>query len=193
MFKIAKPDAHALTILLICGGLLTICIAQTASAQMPGGGMPQGGMMDSRTVAPNPFRAAFLRWDINHDGVVTCDEWRATARRLFAGADKNRDGFLDPTEFRALGRADPLFADASHAYFDTNNDGRVSLAEFVDMPSQLFTRFDTNRDCRVTMDELEGRKPEPTPGRGLRGGGGQGGGMGGGQGSGMGGGMGGRM
>ena len=46
---------------------------------------------------------AFLRaaqtWDLNHDGNVTCDEWRTYALSLFKEADANHDGKLTPEEF----------------------------------------------------------------------------------------------
>jgi len=51
------------------------------------------------SAGPNPLATAALRWDINHDGVVTCDEWKAYATGLFNQADKNKDGYLDANDF----------------------------------------------------------------------------------------------
>ena len=60
----------------------------------------------------NPFGAktisdvdrAYLQaagsWDINHDNVVTCNEWKSYAEDLFNGADANHDDALDATEWQ---------------------------------------------------------------------------------------------
>ncbi|AXK83656.1 EF-hand domain-containing protein [Pseudolabrys taiwanensis] len=163
---------------LLTGGVLVALSAVLAQAQTPGLGGPPG-----RAPAPDPFVASMARWDANHDGTLTCDEWRQYANRLFTLADKNADGFLDATEFRSLQKMEPLFADADMSYFDDNHDRRVSRAEFVDKPSPFFARYDTNHDCRVTPQEISGTPEKAAPrGGGHRGGGGGGMGMGGGRG-----------
>jgi hypothetical protein len=121
--------------------------------------------------APPPAGADVVRntapdWDINHDGVYTCEEWRIHVTTLFNKADRNHDGYLTADEFSVIKRADPLFADADLSYFDDNKDGRVSRDEFVSKPSPFFTRFDLNHDCRVTQDELAGKAPGKNPGFG---------------------------
>lgn len=136
-------------------------------------------MPAAKPAAPDPFIASTSRWDANHDGTLTCDEWRQYANRIFTLADKNADGFLDATEFQQIGKIEPIFAGADLSYFDDNRDRRVSRAEFVDKPSPFFARYDLNRDCRVTSQELKGGAPP------------QGGGPGGGRPPGMGGGLGG--
>jgi hypothetical protein len=133
--------------ILVCGG--------NAAAQAPNGA--PGGADVVRSTAPD--------WDLNHDGVYTCEEWRIHVTTLFNKADRNHDGFLTAEEFSAIKRADPLFADADLSYFDDNKDGRISRDEFVNKPSPFFMRFDRNHDCRVTRDELEGN-PEKRPGFG---------------------------
>jgi hypothetical protein len=118
-------------------------------------------------------------WDVNHDGVLTCDEWKRHATRLFRMADRNNDGSVNAEEFNSIRQADRLFASADLAYFDVNGDGRLSSAEFVDKPSPFFARFDKNGDCKVTPAEMTAtRAPAERPaGRkkdraGARGGGG---------------------
>lgn len=96
------------------------------------------------------------RWDVDHDGVVTCEEWKLYADRLFTVADKNRDGVLDDKEFSQLERLEPAFSGADMSYFDDNNDKRVSRSEFVGKPSPIFALYDTNHDCRVTKEEIKG-------------------------------------
>lgn len=162
-------------LLIACSGLLGATPAQT-QMPMPGG----GGMPNAKPAAPDPFLASMSRWDANHDGTLTCDEWRQYANRIFTIADKNANGFLDATEFQHIRKIEPIFAGADLSYFDDNRDRQVSRAEFIDKPSPFFARYDANRDCRVTSQELKGPGDAPRGG-GPRGGGppGMGGGRGG--------------
>lgn len=112
-----------------------------------------------RSAQDDPLANGPLIWDYNHDGVYTCDEWKRYADQLFTLADRNRDGFLDTSEFPTIRRAERTFADADLDYFDDNRDGKISRSEFVDKPSLFITRFDKNVDCRVTPDELKGGTP----------------------------------
>ncbi len=102
-------------------------------------------------------------WDTNHDGIFTCDEWKAFMERLFAAADKGRKGFLTPPEFESVKKADPSLAGAEFGYFDENRDGKISRKEFVEKPSVFILRFDKNGDCRVTPDELRAATEPPKP------------------------------
>jgi Ca2+-binding EF-hand superfamily protein len=108
---------------------------------------------------PQPAQDGMLKsgppiWDANRDGVYTCDEWKTYAERIFASADRNRDGHLAPSEFATLQKADATLADADFGYFDENQDGKITRKEFVDKPSAFILRFDKNGDCRVTADEI---------------------------------------
>jgi hypothetical protein len=145
---------------------MAVCLSAFAVAPAPAQA-PRPGL----AAKPDPFVAAMARWDANHDGVLTCDEWKQYANRLFTLADKNGDGVLDATEFRRLQQLEPIFADAAMSYFDDNGDKRVSRAEFVDQPSPFFARYDLNHDCRVTSQELQGGSAPQGQGRSHRGGG----------------------
>ncbi|MGX1108212.1 hypothetical protein AB7M47_006595 [Bradyrhizobium elkanii] len=109
-------------------------------------------------------------WDDNHDGVYTCDEWKAYLGRLFDRADRNHDGRLTPAEFEAVRRAGSALADADFGYFDEKRDGKVTRGEFVDKPNEFILQFDKNGDCRVTPDELKqsGSDQKRPGGRGKR-------------------------
>jgi hypothetical protein len=109
-------------------------------------------------------------WDANHDGIYTCDEWKSYLDRLFALADRNRDGHLDPSEFTIIRRAGTSFTDADFGYFDENQDGKITRSEFVDKPSEFILQFDKNGDCRVTQDEMKGASTDQKPpnGRGKK-------------------------
>jgi EF hand len=104
-------------------------------------------------------------WDANHDGVYTCDEWKKYLDRLFTLADHNRDGHLDTTEFATIRRADHTLADADFGYFDENQDGKITRAEFVGKPSEFILEHDKNGDCRVTPDEMKAATTEPAQGQ----------------------------
>jgi hypothetical protein len=128
----------------------TLLCCGSAAAQAP---------RSNGDAGPDVVRNTAPDWDINHDGVYTCEEWKIYVTTLFNKADRNQDGYLTGDEFAGLKRADPLFADADLAYFDDNKDGRVSRDEFINKPSPFFQRFDRNHDCKVTPDELAGNKP----------------------------------
>src|ERR1700722_309457 len=51
-------------------------------------------------------------WDLNHDGVYTCDEWKSYVDRVFKIADRNHDGRLDQAEFATIRQKEGPFADA---------------------------------------------------------------------------------
>jgi Ca2+-binding EF-hand superfamily protein len=99
-------------------------------------------------------------WDLNHDGVNTCDEWKSYVDRVFKIADRNHDGRLDQAEFATIRQKEGPFADADFGYFDENQDGKITHDEFVSKPSEFILRFDRNGDCRVTPDEM---KPQTDP------------------------------
>jgi hypothetical protein len=124
---------------------------------------------------PDPLSAAASRWDLNQDGVLTCEEWKQFMRGVFARADKNKDGFLSSSEFDDLRASERLLATAEIGYFDDDRDHRVSRKEFVEKPSPFFARYDANRDCRVTGEEMKGRAIDAKEKRGPAG---KGGGMG---------------
>ena len=76
----------------------------------------------SDTVEGSFIRAA-QTWDLNHDGKVTCDEWRTYAASLFKDVDTNHDGKLTREEFAKLEKIDRLFEVANFDYYDVNKQG----------------------------------------------------------------------
>ncbi len=130
-------------------------LAALAMAACSSGGSlnPFGsGVGDVDTV----FLAAAGSWDRNKDGVVTCEEWKAYAAELFDGADANRDGFLTADEFDAVIKTDRMFETANFKWWDSNGDGKVSRAEFIDRPNPAFTLLDKGKTCQLTSTELAG-------------------------------------
>ena len=66
------------------------------------------------------------------EGKTTMDDYKAAFDRL----DKDKDGYIDPSEIQALfddvygGKAPSFETDAFMKFFDENNDGRISWDEF---------------------------------------------------------------
>lgn len=107
----------------------------------------------SDTIEGSFIRAA-QTWDINHDGKVTCDEWRTYAASLFKDVDTNHDGKLTREEFAKLEKIDRLFEVANFDYYDVNKQGAVTLADFVDRPNPAFTALDTEKTCVLNSYQL---------------------------------------
>ncbi len=93
-------------------------------------------------------------WDLNHDNVVTCNEWKSYAEDLFNGADANHDDFLDATEWQNLTNVDKMFVTADLRYFDANGDGKVSRQEFVDKPNPAFVLMDRSGACKLDGSQI---------------------------------------
>jgi hypothetical protein len=109
-------------------------------------------------------------WDNNHDGIYTCDEWKAYLGRLFNLAERNHDGRLDQTEFATIRKSGSAFAEADFGYFDENQDGKLTREEFSSTRNEFILSHDKNGDCRVTQDELKdtGADQKAPAGRGRK-------------------------
>lgn len=101
---------------------------------------------------------AFIRaaptWDLNHDGNVTCDEWKTYALSLFKENDINHDGKLTPDEFARLSKIDRLFETADFKYYDVNNQGYLTQADFVERPNPAFAALDKDHTCVLKTHQL---------------------------------------
>jgi len=117
-----------------------------------------------------PSAALLLRYDANHDGVVTREEMDAGLKADFAAADTNGDGCLDAAETRAENQR-RLARDGAQAspLVDWNLDGCVDFREFANTAHSYFDLVDKRKDGRVTLIELRGPSmpipPRATPGK----------------------------
>src|SRR5262249_4580366 len=102
------------------------------------------------------FIRAAATWDLNHDGDVTCEEWRQYAASVFRDADLNRDGKLTSEEFQRLSKIDRLFETANFAYYHVNPPGYVTQQEFLDRPNPAFAGPHKKNFCVFKAHQLRG-------------------------------------
>ncbi|MGO9484821.1 MAG: hypothetical protein ACLPX9_09605 [Rhodomicrobium sp.] len=100
------------------------------------------------------FIRAAATWDLNHDGNVTCDEWRQYATSVFKDADVKHDGKLTREEFDRLAKIDRLFLTANFDYYDADHKGYVTQADLVDRPNPAFLELDKDHTCVIKTYQL---------------------------------------
>jgi Ca2+-binding EF-hand superfamily protein len=119
--------------------------------------------------------------DLNKDGSIDQTEFQQTRDKWFADLDADKDGFVTADELKAFGdkmhaewakkHADqasndkPADAGKKHGDFsqrilkrvDTDQDGKISKAEFDAEGSKLFAKLDRNSDGKVAENEMPQR------------------------------------
>jgi hypothetical protein len=122
--------------------------------------------------------------DADGDNQVTRAEREALLSEEFDFRDRNSDGYLDqqdasPTRQRVAGMRDEAGVEREGrggrggrggragrmAAVDTDEDGRISRAEFAGGPSPMFDALDANSDGVVTGAEIDARLAERREGR----------------------------
>jgi Ca2+-binding EF-hand superfamily protein len=138
MTRIANLQAAAIAALIV-----SLSGAAWAAQRMPAG-LPASA-------------ALLLRYDADHDGIITRAEMEAGLKADFAAADMNGDGCLDPAEVRAENQA-RLTRDGAEAspLVDWNLDGCVDAREFGNTVHSYFDLADKTKDGKVSMVELRG-------------------------------------
>jgi len=138
--------------LLHCGLLLAGC-----SSALLGAGTSPG----LSVTIEGAFIARAQTWNLNHDGKVTCEEWRTYAASLFKEADSDHDGKLIRKEFAKLPKIDRLFEVANFDYYDVDKQGYVTQADFVDRPNPAFAALDHDKSCVINLHERRAKKGPP--------------------------------
>ena len=114
----------------------------------PNGGPPR----DENWHSPN---AALMKYDANHDGVLTRAELLAGLKAEFEAYDTDHNNCLGVDEVRAINQA-RVKQDASQAtpLVDWNQDGCIDFHEYSGTAISLFDSLDTNGDGELTAKEI---------------------------------------
>jgi hypothetical protein len=145
-FHVLNASACAMSAALALAG------CSTASVPTIGSINPFGSKQISEI--DRAYLQAAGSWDLNHDNVVTCNEWKSYAEDLFNSADTDHDDSLDATEWNNLTKIDKMFVTADLRYFDTNDDGKVTRQEFVDKPNPAFVLMDKSGTCKLDGSQI---------------------------------------
>lgn len=139
---------------------LILGLALASSILPAAGAMAQTPPAAERDMASQrPHRdgpRGIMRADTNRDGVITRQEARAAADRLFAARDANRDGRLTAEELRSRhharrGGEAPRTARMKH---------ELTRADFERKAMRRFDRLDANNDGRVATAEVRQHRLE---------------------------------
>jgi len=126
---------------------------------------PNGGpARDENWHSPS---ATLMRYDANHDGILTRAELLAGLKAEFDTYDHDHNNCLSPDEVRAINQM-RVQQDASQAtpLVDWNQDGCIDFHEYSGTLLSLFDSLDKNGDGQLTADEINpaakgaGTKPQ---------------------------------
>ena len=95
----------------------------------------------------------FDRVDLNHDGVITRDEFAQAHARMAADHAAPGPGPMARHGARADGREQRGMGGRMVMMADANRDGRITLQEMTAAALQRFDRMDLNHDGTVTPEE----------------------------------------
>jgi Ca2+-binding EF-hand superfamily protein len=99
----------------------------------------------------------FDKIDANHDGVVTQDEYIAAATAHFNKIDTNGSGQIGTEQIASsprMVRHEQRVASHEVKRMDTDGDGTVSQAEYINAAKARFAKLDKNGDGFIDADEM---------------------------------------
>ena len=108
--------------------------------------------------------------DADKDGTVSKDEWLTYQERVFVALDKDKDGFLEPSEFygstdanvipfATLGYAHGLMSKEMFGKIDANGDGKVSKEEYLAFQMKIFDMMDSHKKQQLGVADFIVQKP----------------------------------
>ncbi len=105
-----------------------------------------------------------LKYDADHDGILTRDELIRGLKAEFAAHDTHHNGCLDAEQVADINQ-DRVDTDQAAAtpVVDWNQDGCVDYTEFSAAPYSLFDQLDVDHDGKLSSKELEragAKKPD---------------------------------
>lgn len=105
---------------------------------------------------------ALMKYDANHDRILTRAELLAGLKAEFDGYDTNHDNCLSTDEVREINQQRVL-QDASQAtpLVDWNQDGCIDFHEYSGTAISLFESLDTDGDGQLTANEITPRAKRP--------------------------------
>ena len=92
----------------------------------------------------DPFRA----FDINKDGLLDAAEVKSAAAARFDELNPDQDDQLDPRE------AAPVLEGEAFRQADSDRNGQVNKAEYLELVDRLFLAADANGDKRLSPEEF---------------------------------------
>jgi len=145
-------------ILALTAGLVVAACGTTSPHTVrwhPNGGPPRDENWHSPAIA-------LMKYDANHDGILTRAELLAGVKAEFEGYDTNHDNCLSTDEVREINQQ-RVRQDASQAtpLVDWNQDGCIDFHEYSGPSLSLFDSLDTNGDGQLTAKEISPRSKKP--------------------------------
>lgn len=105
--------------------------------------------------AMSRLATVFDEVDTDGNNAISHAEFLSFRAAQWSRLDRNGDGVLSQKDFPRFGTARANGRFAGVAVFDTNADGVVSEAEFVNGPTPAFDQADTDGNGVLTRNEVE--------------------------------------
>jgi Ca2+-binding EF-hand superfamily protein len=130
--------------------------AQTNAVSAAEQTQPDKRFADRRAHHEQAIDKMFARFDPGKTGAITIEAFLKNADGRFDKIDTKKQGFIDHDELLAyFGARDPQLADRIMKQLDTDNDGKITKAEFEKPLRKRFALLDLNDDGKITRDEAD--------------------------------------
>jgi Ca2+-binding EF-hand superfamily protein len=138
--------------------------AQTNSVPAAEQTLPNKHFADRQARHEKMIDKMFAKFDAGKTGAITIDAFLKGPDARFDKIDTKKQGFLDHDELQAyFGARDPQMVDRLMKRLDTDNDGKISKAEFEKPLRKRFALLDLNDDGKITREEASLAGPMMMP------------------------------